>query len=271
MVVTAAASGPAQHRRITRKKKFRLARRLWRLGDRVGALRWLAASLTGSWKPVRVNIRGHRIMLRASSNDLAIALETLCGEFDELFDKVPTIKHGLIIDAGGYLGTAAISFAETYPQAMVVTLEPGPENFALLSKNTAPYPNILTLNKALDRDSGVIELRDRGLGFAGLTTIDRPDDNPGSEVVATVERVTVSQLLDEFGFSGIDIFKIDIEGGERQLLSGNLSWISNTRAVCIELHDRIASGCSEAWQGATAGRRNSKLQGEKYLSMAVEA
>ena len=55
---------------------------------------------------------------------------------------MPGLKHGLIIDAGGYLGTAAIAFSEAYPDATVVTIEPSPENFALLVQNTAAYPNI---------------------------------------------------------------------------------------------------------------------------------
>ena len=75
VVVTEANA--AAHRPISLKKKFRLARKLARAGDPVGAIKWLAASLAGNRKPMRVVIRGHAIMLRASSNDLSIALQTL--------------------------------------------------------------------------------------------------------------------------------------------------------------------------------------------------
>jgi FkbM family methyltransferase len=259
----------AARRRIKIKKKFRLARKLWRAGDPGGATRWLAASLAGYWKPMQVGIRGHKITLRASSNDLSIALQTLCGEFAEVLEKVPALKHGLIIDAGGYLGTAAIAFAEAYPDATIVTIEPSPENFALLKVNTASYPNIRPLNKAIGSEPGTIHLKDRGLGHAGLTVVDQPKDNVSSAVIASVERITIPSILKDFGFSGIDIAKIDIEGAELDLLTSNIGWLDETTAVCVELHDRIVSGCSDAWENATAGRFNSKLEGEKFLSLAA--
>jgi FkbM family methyltransferase len=259
----------AAHRPISRKKKFRLARKLARAGDPIGAVKWLVASLIGHRSPVHVVIRGHSIKLRPSSNDLSIALETLCGEFNEVFERVPSLKHGLIVDAGGYIGTAAIAFAAAYPEANVVTIEPSPENFALLVANTAAYPNIRPLNKALGGEPGSIELKDRGLGHAGLTIVERPDDNMTSTVLGSVEVTTIQQILEDFGCQAIDIAKIDIEGGELELLSSNLGWLDVTTAVAIELHDRIASGCSEAWEKATAGRVNSKLEGEKYLSVAA--
>lgn len=259
----------ASRRRIRTKKKFRLARKLWRAGDPVGAVKWLAASLIGYWKPLRVVIRGHPITIRASSNDLSIALQTLCGEFAEVFARVPSSKHGLIIDAGGYLGTAAIAFGEAYPDAVIVTIEPSPENFALLLANTAAYPNIRPLNKAIGSKPGTIHLKDRGLGHAGLTVVDQPNDNASAAVIASVERITIPSILEDFGFDGIDIAKIDIEGAELDLLTSNIGWLDDTTAICVELHDRIVSGCSEAWENATAGRVNSKLEGEKFLSMAA--
>lgn len=255
-------------RPISRRKKFRLARKLARAGDPIGAVRWLVASLRDSWGPMTVRIHGHKVRLRASSNDLSIALQSLAGEYDELFDRVPSLQHGLIIDAGGYIGTAAIAFAEAYPDADVVTIEPSPDNFALLIANVAPYPRIHALNRALGRHEGAVELKDRGIGFAGLTVVEQADDRE-TVVIGSIERTTIPAILAEQGRQGADIVKIDIEGGELDLLSGDTGWIGDARAVCIELHDRIAAGCSDAWNKATAGRNNSKLDGEKFLSLAA--
>jgi hypothetical protein len=63
----------------------------------------------------------------------------------------------------------------------------------------------------------------------------------------------------ERGADGIGILKLDIEGGEHALLSRNRTWIGRTDAICIELHD-----------GITEGRINSKMKGEKYLSIASQ-
>lgn len=255
-------------RPISRRKKFRLARKLARAGDPIGAVRWLVASLRDSWAPMTVRIRGHKIRLRASSNDLSIALQSLGGEYDELFERVPKLEHGLIIDAGGYIGTAAIAFAEAYPDADVVTIEPSPDNFALLTANVSAYPRIHALNRALGSRAGVVELKDRGIGFAGLTVVERADDRE-TRAIGSIERTTIPAILAEQKRGGADIVKIDIEGGELDLLSGDVGWIGDARAVCIELHDRIAAGCSDAWAKATTGRNNSKLEGEKYLSLAA--
>jgi FkbM family methyltransferase len=249
------------------RKLARLARKLSRAGDPIGALEWFALSLAGSNKLMRVKVGGSPIIIRASSTDLGIVLENLGGEFDEAIAYVPALKHGLIIDAGGYLGTAAIAFAEAFPDAKIVTLEPSPENFALLERNVAAYPNIHALNMAVGDEAGSLELRDRGTGFSGLTVVKDPADNPASARIVTVELTTIPTILQEFGMDGADIIKIDIEGAERELLRGNVDWLKQSSVVCIELHDRIAGGCSEAWQQATAGRINTKLEGEKFLSV----
>jgi len=268
MVVSGLATSPAQRRPLPFRKKIRRAKALFRAGDPVGSAKWLWLSLRDSWGPVRVAINGHPILLRASSNDISIALENLSGEFDELIARMPELTHGLIIDAGGYLGTAAIALAEAYPAATIVTIEPSPENFALLRRNTASYANIVPCNKALGGRSGHAELKDRGYGYAGLTVSD-PTDSRLDSVIARVERVTIAELLEQFGCDGIDILKLDIEGGEVELLNGNIDWLERTGAICIELHDRIVPGCSGVWTKVTAGRRNTKLKGEKYLSLAA--
>jgi methyltransferase FkbM-like protein len=39
------------------------------------------------------------------------------------------------------------------------------------------------------------------------------------------------------GFTTVDILKVDIEGAEVQLFSGNLDWLERVRALLIEFHD----------------------------------
>lgn len=249
------------------KKVVRPARRLWKSGDFIGAAKWLVLGLAKSRRLMRVKVDGSSIVIRAFSTDLAIVLENLGGEFAEALAQVPASKHGLVIDAGGYLGTAAIAFAKAYPEAIVVTIEPSPENFALLERNVRPYPNIRPMNMAVGTEPGSIELKDRGTGFSGLTIVKDPADNPASQGIVTVELTTIPTILEQFGKDGADIIKIDIEGAEQELLSGNVDWLKQSSVVCIELHDRIVGGCSAAWERATAGRINTKLEGEKFMSV----
>lgn len=247
---------------------MRLALELGREDSWSVAARWLPAQLAGQRKQMQVTIRGVTVTIRTGTTDLEVVLASLRGEFDELIAAVPSLRHGLIVDAGGYIGTAAIVFARAYPDATVLTLEPSGENFALLTKNVAPFANIKPIKTAISSTKETIDLRDRGTGHWGLTIVETPEDNTAS-VIEKVDCLTVQDLLEQYGHGGIDIFKIDIEGGEYKLLSAQTDWIGNTGAICIELHDRIVHGCSQLYERSIAGRVNSKLDGEKYISLSA--
>ena len=231
-------------------------------------MRWYLFTWLRQQVRLRVKPYGHDIVVRAASPDLRVALSCFEGEFDDLLRAAPKLRHPLIIDAGGYIGTAAIVFAEAYPDATVVSLEPSSENFALLKKNVASFSNIRPLNKALAAEPGSLTLKDRGTGQWGFTLVAKPEDDPASAAIETVECTTLEQLMSDYGCDGIGILKLDIEGGEHALLSRNTGWVAQTDVICIELHDRIVAGCSELYQQAVVGRRNTKMEGEKFLSLA---
>jgi FkbM family methyltransferase len=252
----------------TFRENLRWAKRLGRAGQWQDGLLWLLFTSLGKRVQLRVKPCRQEIVIRTGSPDIQVALSCFLGEFDELLDAVPALRHPLIIDAGGYIGTAAIVFAEAYPDATIVSLEPSKENFALLRRNVARYRNIIPVNKALAPEPGRLLLRDRGTGQWGLTIVPKPSDNPTSAVKEEVECTTLDELMREFGADGVGILKLDIEGGEHALLSRNTGWIDRTDTICIELHDRIVAGCSSLYHQATAGRQNLKMKGEKYLSIA---
>jgi FkbM family methyltransferase len=246
------------------------AKRLARAGRIRDGFLWLLLTSVGQQIRLRVKPDRHEIFIRTGSPDVQVALSCFGGEFDELLSAVPRPRHPLIIDAGGYIGTAAIVFAEAYPDATVVSIEPSKENFELLKRNVVHYKNIVPVNKALAPEPGKLTLKDRGTGQWGFTTVSKPDDNAASIATEEVECTTLAQLMQEFGADGIGILKLDIEGGEHALLSRNTDWIARTDAICIELHDRIVAGCSTLYREATAGRRNFKMEGEKHISIACE-
>jgi len=218
------------------------AKKLARTGRNRDGLLWLLFTSIGQQIRLRVKPDRYNIFIRTGSPDVQVALSCFEGEFDELLSAVPKPRHPLIIDAGGYIGTAAIVFAEAYPDATVVSIEPSKENFELLKRNVAHYKNIVPVNKALAPEPGKLTLKDRGTGQWGFTTVSKPDDNAASTASEEVECTTLAQLMQEFGADGIGILKLDIEGGEHALLSRNTDWIDRTDVICIELHDRIVAG-----------------------------
>jgi FkbM family methyltransferase len=217
---------------------------------------------------IRLSICGERILVRTSSPDVRVAVESLGPEFQSLRMAYQCSQEGLILDAGGYIGTAAIALARLYPRATVVTIEPSSENFSLLRENTKSFPNIVPRNAAVlpKRAGGTAELRSRGTGEWGLTVVRNPQDGPGI-FVEKVAGVTFDGLFDEFQAPKALIIKMDIEGGEYELFSDDCEWIGRTAILLVELHERIRSGCERAFWEANRGRFVCKGDGEKYLSV----
>jgi FkbM family methyltransferase len=252
---------------IPRPREYgNLAAYYFELARKAKSPRFCLLSLLNIRVAMTVRIYGVPVIVRTATPDLQVALSCLGGEFDRLCTAIPTLRHRLVIDAGGYIGTAAIAFARRYPNATIVTLEPNAANYEVLVQNTASWPSIVAKRAALTPEAGSAILHDRGTGNWGFTLIEEAADRPTSPI-ERVPCVTVDQLLKEIGVDGIDIFKIDIEGGEHALLRDNNRWIGKTTGICIELHDRIRPGCSEVWRAATAGRINFALDGEKHLSL----
>src|SRR5262245_34309529 len=195
---------------MTLRTNLGWARKLARAGRGRDGLFWLLLTMTG--QQIRLQVRPCRrdIVVRTGSPDVRVALSCFQGEFDAVLKAMPRLRHSLIVDAGGYIGTAAIVFAEAYPEATIVTLEPSTENFALLRRNVAPYKNIVPLNKALAPEPGRLVLKDRGTGQWGFTLVPKPADNAASAVKEEVECTTLDQLMREFGADGIGILKLDI-------------------------------------------------------------
>lgn len=219
---------------------------------------------TGTKLSIRVH--GVGVNVRRGTPDLAIARESLGAEFDIPLSYFSKDYDGLIIDAGGYIGTAAIKFARALPRATIVTIEPSPINFQILKENTAAYHNVKPIQAALGTQQGRIKLRDRGKGQCGFTTVANPSDAPNASAIVDVKIITLGQILEECGESSIGLLKLDIEGAELELLREAGQWMHLVKVLVVELHERVVPGVEELYFDATQGRTNSKMNGEKFVS-----
>lgn len=247
--------------------RFKTARRVAATCSFVDGVRWFVASRGRQERPIDVTLLGRPVLLRTNTPDFRVARRCFAGEYQGVIKQIKSTVHRLIIDAGGYIGTAAIVLAEAYPDAQIVTLEPSSENFAILAHNVARYSNIEALNMALAPRSERLMLHDRSTGQWGYTIVDKAIGSGAPAPIEEVNTITVADLLRRYGCHGIDILKLDIEGSEKALFEGDIDWVRHTRAICVELHDRIVPGCTEAFEAATMGRRNTQMKGEKILSV----
>lgn len=155
-----------------------------------------------------------------------------------------------VVDLGANIGLASRYFLAAYPAARVLAVEPNAETFALLERNLAAVPG--GRGRAV---RAAVWGRSTPLRVGEVGGDRRYDCVSVSEAVAgggdTVPGVTVDELCDRHGLARIDLLKVDIEGAERQLFTGNTSWLDRVGTIAIEFH-----GASRAESGfdAVVGR-----------------
>jgi FkbM family methyltransferase len=244
--------------------------RLRKMSDKIGlvnALKVQASERLKGSSPVSIRIGNRTIFVRPDTPDIEVTVTSLGAEFEPLGVVLDREYDGLVVDAGGYIGTAAIKLTETFPKAQIVSIEPSTENFEVLTLNVKSYKNIRAIRAALvPTPKGRVMLSNRGTGQWGYTIVDRPLDNPDSEAIEDTPTITLDDIRAKFHEQRIGLLKLDIEGGEKDLFDNGGEGLASVNAIFVELHDRIVSGCTEAFLKYSENRLNSNFGGEKYLS-----
>lgn len=218
----------------------------------------------GSKDYTTIKLNGLPIQMRPNSPDLKTIYENLVAdEFKKISESLTKNFDGVIIDAGGYIGTSAIAFSLKFPHSTIISVEPSFQNFQLLKENVKSFDNILALNAALScQKNQKISLYDRGTGQWGFTTVDQPPEN-NANLIETVPTITLKELRDQFGTA--TVLKLDIEGGEYELLKNSRSELEKIDFIYIELHQRIRSEITEVFNGFIKDKLVCRDGHEKFL------
>lgn len=164
---------------------------------------------------------------------------------------LPDGEVRLIVDAGANIGDTTVWYLNNFPQAMVIAIEPDADNFAVLSRNCAPYgARVLAKRAALWPDDHTVlrvEPADMASGISVSPSVDR------SKTQHECASISPTTLMEVAGVNRIDILKCDIEGAELALFSDNYEgWLSRTRNIAIEIH---SEACKRAVFQATSKLR----------------
>ena len=232
-----------------------------------GVILFLFSKCTGRKPIVRIRVRGisHPVSIRIGTTDLATFKQVLVERHYE-FDKPESARF--IIDAGANIGLASVYFANRYPQAQIISIEPESSNYEMLQQNTRAYPQITTLQAALWRENEDLFLFDSGHGNHGFQVGDHEEAITQSRVGAT-PGLTVDAILRDAGQKQVDLLKIDIEGAEREVMSAAADWIDRVEVLMIEVHDDIKPGCSDAFRSATSHFSKEVVKGETIMRYAI--
>jgi FkbM family methyltransferase len=193
---------------------------------------------------VRVWLRGNRgaIELDPLDSDLFVAAQ-IFGHKEYALDEHVTgrlnehsaelRKAGrvpIIIDGGANVGYSALFFADTYPEALVVALEPGQNTVASLKRNVAAEPRVRSIHAALWSHSDGVRLQSTGNGSWGQFI----EDGDAGELTPSV---TLHSLFAENPEWEPLIVKLDIEGAEKTVVAESPEVFRSAACIMIEPHD----------------------------------
>jgi FkbM family methyltransferase len=171
--------------------------------------------------------------------DMLILKEIIYDDVYRLGD-LEGVGPELIIDVGAGIGSFSILVASRFPSATVLAFEPNPPTFALLQANVTRngVPNVEIHSLAIGtRESYQLRARTQS---ATASAWMGPASNRG-EIVGVR-----GSPLDPFVPTGdVDLLKIDVEGGEIDVLESlDTSLSRRVKRLAIEYHDHLVEGSS---------------------------
>ncbi len=197
-----------------------------------GVVAITTARLTGKQKTVQVDTPGikYPVTLRIGTSDHRV--------YRDIFQRheyllAPPNEPKTIIDAGANIGLTSVYFANRWPKARIIAIEPEPSNYALLLKNAQPYPQITPVLAALWNESIMLNLFNPGKGeWAFQTEVSADGKTRG---------MTLDEVMQTYQLDSVDLLKIDIEGAEKEVFE-NASWVDRVGTLVIEIHDDLKPG-----------------------------
>jgi FkbM family methyltransferase len=209
----------------------------------------------------KVTINGITVCVRTNTPDLEVAISSL---FEKEYNHIRASDPKVIVDAGANIGTSAVFFAEKYPHAKIIAIEPEESNFSLLLENVKNYQNIFAVKAAVWGYQDKKTIKNRFTGHWGYTISET--SNKTASTGQEIDCITMESLMENYDIDSIDILKMDIEGGEKNVLENSNAWIDSVRIMTVELHDRICMGCERAFYLSTKDFAHFEKHGEKVTA-----
>jgi FkbM family methyltransferase len=200
--------------------------------------RYMAWRLLGGKRSINVTLAcGIRLRMRSlSSTDYDVAWQIYWrGDYES---PRPLNHVRKVVDLGANVGYSCIYWCKKYPECRVTAFEPHPLHVEIIKDN-------LKLNSMQDRVNLVAAAAGSRERRSYLT-----DGRTSSAVTdqASAFEICVLDIFQELELAGqIDILKVDIEGGEYELLSDPRFRNLDVRALVIEWHHMPKFPDGKAW------------------------
>ena len=192
--------------------------------------------MTGRPKYLRLDVTSCRLSafdVRPFTTDLQVLLSIhVQGEYQEVRQSLP--RANFIVDLGSNVGATLRLWADWFPNAVIVGVEPDAENCALAKRNVhALGGRVSVVHAAIAAQAGRVSLIRDGEEAWGYRTSGslRPDASRDSVAAVTLDDVAGPQIA-----AAIDLLKCDIEGAEEELFADCRAWIDRVRYIAVETH-----------------------------------
>lgn len=170
----------------------------------------LLLSLPRWRRPVTIRVRGPRGARWFTIPDWAGALVFEEVFFSQEYAAPVAIRPRRIVDLGSNVGVSILYFALNYPGAAIEGVEASPKLFKLLRRNVGDLPDVTLHFGAVSAEPGDVVFYAGASSWSGST-----EPSSSADERYEVPGVPLDDLL---ATGDVDLVKIDIEGGEFQLL-----------------------------------------------------
>lgn len=165
-----------------------------------------------------------------------------------------------VVDVGSHVGYFSRRFADRNPGGIVLAFEPQsvPRSVATVASFFRKQRNIVQFPFALGREPGLLDLKipikrkgDIGIGLAHVGAADDLHDrfDVRREIVSCD---TLDNVLSRVRVNALSLIKIDVEGGEHDVLRGASETLKRYRPTVV---CETTSQCMERFGDSVAGLR----------------
>ncbi len=191
---------------------------------------------------MRNPVRGE-VILRERGSDILTFTEVIQQEvYREAVTAVRDCQT--VIDLGANIGLASRYFADHFPNCKILAVEPNPGTYEVLLLNVerlVANRRCRTLRAAVWSSEKILTggALDDPNHFSAFAVHESADAS-GEDSIAGWP---MSKIIADSGFERVDLLKVDIEGAEVALFTGNVNWLQQVRTIAIEFHDNSREEC----------------------------
>lgn len=179
--------------------------------------------------------------LKPGGHEKTIQLRTHAGDIEIFYEifwrktyEHPVLKEheiNTIVDLGANIGMSSLYFSQQFPAAIIYAAEPDPSNFDILTSNLSEeilQSRLVPVRAAIYSADGTVNLKQSAKAY---------NTGIAEEVTdITVRALTFPAFIKEMLITGIDLLKIDIEGGEAYLFNTPEAWLDMVKIIVMECH-----------------------------------